>query len=323
MLLVRRSLLSAGLSEQNIEIIFDSWRVSTKKQYLTYLHKWIIFCTNDNIDIFTKDVNKVLSFLNLLYDNGLTYSAINTARSALSAFLGVADMEHLGTHPLVIRFMKGVSRNRPALPRYNYIWDVKIVFNMFRIQPLVEFISLYDLTLRTVTLLALVSAQRSQSIHMLDMNNMIVTNDCYVFQLHGQFKQSRLGHESMTITLPAYKKDIRICIVHTLSEYLCRTKHLRHSSKLFVSTIKPHKPVSKDTIGRWIKLTLQNAGVDVTKFKPHSTRAAATSAAERQGVKISEILNVAGWSNEKTFARFYNRPLQTNEAQFSEAILRR
>ncbi|KAI0233244.1 hypothetical protein LSAT2_016478, partial [Lamellibrachia satsuma] len=58
------------------------------------------------------------------------------------------------------RFMKGVARDRPSLPRYNCIWDVNVVLNMFRKQPLAEFLSLYDLTLRTVTLLALVSAQR-------------------------------------------------------------------------------------------------------------------------------------------------------------------
>ena len=29
--------------------------------------------------------------------------------------------------------------------------------------------------------------------------------------------------------------------------------------------------------------------------------------AKRKGVIMSDILNVAGWSNEKTFARFYNK----------------
>ncbi|KAI0243433.1 hypothetical protein LSAT2_009752, partial [Lamellibrachia satsuma] len=101
-------------------------------------------------------------------NTGLTYSAINTARSALSSFLGITVDKPVGTDALVVRFMKGVARDRPSLPRYNCIWDVNVVLNMFRKQPLAEFISLYDLTLRTVTLLALVSAQRTQSIQLLD-----------------------------------------------------------------------------------------------------------------------------------------------------------
>ena len=57
---------------------------------------------------------------------------------------------------------------------------------MFR--PLVEFVSLYDLTLRTVTLLALVSAQRCQSLHLLDVKFMSVLTDRFVFWLIGNVK---------------------------------------------------------------------------------------------------------------------------------------
>ena len=71
-----------------------------------------------------------------------------------------------------------------------------------------------------ITLLALVSAQRGQSIHMLDTSAMHVSNEQYVFRLHGQFLQARVGNETLTITLPAYKDDIRLCIVNTLAVYL-------------------------------------------------------------------------------------------------------
>lgn len=303
-------------------MVLSSWRESTKRQYLVYIQKWITFCIQRHIDAFTKDVSHILNFLNVLYDEGLTYSAINTARSAISAFLGVLDVDQIGSHPLVVRFMKGISQTRPTLPRYHCIWDVKDVLNMFRQQPLVEYLSLYDLTLRTVTLLALVSAQRGQSIHMLDINDMEVTSDQYIFHLHGHFKQARIGHEMLNIILPAFKDDIRICIVNTLSVYLRRTESLRSGSQLFVSTVKPHNAVSKDTIARWIKVTLRLAGIDVGIFKPHSTRAAATSAAHRQGAKIADILKVAGWSSEKTFAKFYDKPLENVDVTFSGAVLR-
>ena len=135
--------------------------------------------------------------------------------------------------------MKGVARDRPSLPRYNCIWDVNVVLNMFRKQPLAEFLSLYDLTLRTVTLLALVSAQRTQSIHLLDTECMTVSKDKYVFHLRGDFKQARLGHEHFDVVLHAFDRDIRICIFNTLSIYLTKTTDLRQSSKLFVSTVQP------------------------------------------------------------------------------------
>ena len=198
-----------------------------------------------------------------------------------------------------------------------------MVLDMFRMQPLGEFLSLYDLTLRTVTLLALVSAQRCQTLHMLDLDYMVASDDSYSFTVQGDFKQSRLGHNVLHVTLPAYVRDCRNCIVQTLSVYIERTKTLHSSSKLFVSTVKPHEPVSKDTISRWVKASLRIAGIDTSVFKPHSMRAAATSAAQRKGVLLIEIINVAGWSNATTFAKFYDMPLQSDSnSNFAEAILR-
>ena len=159
---------------------------------------------------------------------------------------------------------------------------------------------------------------------MLDIERMTMTDDKIVFHVHADFKQSRLGNESMEIILPAFKDDKRICIVHTLHIYLNKTSKLRKSSKLFISTVRPHNEVSKDTIARWIKASLKLAGVDVSIFKPHSARAAATSAAQRKGVPLGEILSVARWSNEATFAKFYRKPLHaSSDDNFAQAILSR
>ena len=57
---------------------------------------------------------------------------------------------------------------------------------------------------------------------------------------------------------------------------------------------------------------MASAGVDVNTFKPHSTRAAAASKAKTASVPIKEILDTAGWSSERTFDRFYNKPSQNS-----------
>ena len=33
----------------------------------------------------------------------------------------------VGQHPVIIRFMKGIFNIKPALPKYNFTWDVGIV----------------------------------------------------------------------------------------------------------------------------------------------------------------------------------------------------
>ena len=85
-----------------------------------------------------------------------------------------------------------------------------------------------------------------------------------------------------------------------MREYLDRTKYLRVGSDIMISSLKPHKAASKTTISCWVKTILTQAGVD-RHFKPQSTRSAAT--ARLKGV----TLQTAGWSNVKSFAKFYNK----------------
>ena len=80
-------------------------------------------------------------------------------------------------------------------------------------------------------------------------------------------------------------------------------KTLRKGSYLFITTIKPHEAVSKDTISRWLKTILQRAGIDTSVYKGHSTRTASTSAANAAGIPINIIMEKAGWSKENTFAK--------------------
>ena len=191
--------------------------------------------------MFTSNVTYVIDFLGILFQDGLSYSAINTARSSISAFLGVAKTDSLGSDMLVTRFMKGVSRSRPTVARYQNVWDVSLVLDMFRKQLLPEFLSLYDLSMRTVTLLALVSAQRSQSIHLLDIDNMSREEDQFSFRLCGDFKQSRIGHETLEIILPSYQSqsDLRLCIVVNI-------KKSKNPKKVWIQLTPPtHPPIPK------------------------------------------------------------------------------
>ena len=64
---------------------------------------------------------------------------------------------------------------------------------------------------------------------------------------------------------------------------------------------------TKNTISRWFKTSLKLAGIDTDVFKGHSIRSAASSAAKIQGAQMTDILSIAGWSNEETFARYYNK----------------
>ena len=149
-----------------------SWRQSTGKQYQCYLLKWIEFCQKENIPIAQADVNDGLKFLTYLYQTGVGYSAINTARSALSAVIKSDSFRTFGEHPLVTRFLKGVFELKPSLPRYSAMWDVGTVLSYLQSLTAIEDLKLDILTRKLTTLLALLTAQGCQTLTSLDLDHM-------------------------------------------------------------------------------------------------------------------------------------------------------
>lgn len=68
-----------------------------------------------------------MEYLTQQFRNGLAYDSLNTARSALSSLGLHFDGFKVGSHPLVIRYMKGIFVLKPPKPRYTAVWDVNHV----------------------------------------------------------------------------------------------------------------------------------------------------------------------------------------------------
>lgn len=228
-----------------------------------------------------------------------------------------------GAHPMVCRFLKGVFELKPSLPRYKDIWDVSTVLNyLSSLHPPKE-LTLKDLTFKTTMLLALLSGQRCQTLHLLLLSGMVLQNDSCVFKINSLLKTSRPGRHLSELTFSAYPPDNRLCPILCLAAYVDRTKQLRNGSdQLLVSFQKPHRPVSTDTISRWLKEVLQRSGIDTSIFKGHSTRAASTSAADNSKVPMSTILDSAGWSNASTFGRYYKKPIVAASPTYGQLFWR-
>ncbi|XP_068731221.1 uncharacterized protein [Montipora capricornis] len=151
--------------------------------------------------------------------------------------------------------MKGVFRSRPPVPRYEATWDVQVVLSHLASFAPVNQLDLKSLTHKLVMLVALVSAQRMQSIHLLDLQLMKTGTDMVEFAFPTHIRQSRPGYKTPSLQLKAYPADPGLCVVTHLREYLVRTQELRGSeSKLLISYVRRHHAVSKDTIARWTAL---------------------------------------------------------------------
>ena len=298
----------------------DAWRPSTKKLYTTYLNKWAVFCLERGIEILKPTLPQACKFLRLLSTRGAGYAALNSARCALSTILPGFNGRSFGTHPYVCWLVKGGYERNPPKPRYNQFWNVNKVFSLFKNWGKNSELSLKRLSLKLAMLLLLTSAQRGQTIVNLSTEDLEI-EELATFKMKVLLKHNRVGDRLDSLTFRPFARCKRLCVVHTLKCYLKRLEASRQYSQLLLSFVRPHGPISRDTLSRWVLEVLREAGINVDKYKSHSTRGATTSAAKRLGVPVSLILKQASWKEASSFARFYDKELDNDTTDVAQRLL--
>ena len=95
-----------------------------------------------------------------------------------------------------------------------------------------------------------------QTVHLLDIRNMSITDSIVKVSIGDKLKQTRPGCHIHELEFPAYYPDQRLCPVPFVKQYLIRTKPLRGEiTNLFISFVRPYRSVIKSTISRWVKTT--------------------------------------------------------------------
>ena len=240
---VRQSIQGMGLSPEAIEIYMSSWRKSTQQQYKGYIERWLKFCTDNRVSPLSPQTSEVIEYLLSLFNSGLGYSCLNTARSALSSVLFHQNGIAIGSHPLIVCFMKGVFERRPSLPRYTSTWDVNIVLSYIKSLSVNALLSLKDLSHKPACLLVILSGQRVQTIHLLDIKHMFIQDNRVVFQVKELVKQSKAGRHLNDFESMAYTIDERLCVLSCLKEYVKRTELIRGTKEIYTESSLTSEPL--------------------------------------------------------------------------------
>ena len=131
---------------------------------------------------------------------------------------------------------------------------------------------------KTVFLIAITSGQRHSSLQTLSMEPGHLrweNSGVHWIPRASLFAKNQTASSgSVEIFLPSLashssvEEDKVWCPVRSLRWYLDRTKSLRSSSDLFVTTTAPHRAASKDTVSRWLMDCIKLAGDDVFRRVP-------------------------------------------------------
>lgn len=291
---------------------------STIVQYNVTYKLWWEYCKNNQFSPLDGDIKKVILFFqHLLQTTKNIFGSFNSHRAALSLILP----GNVGDNADLKRFLKGVFRLRPSRPRYDSVWDPQQVLTFLRKS---EDSDLKSLTTKLITLLALATGQRIQTLSLIRCANIQELDSGLKIFIPDLIKTSGPYKKQPSLNLPYFRDDPKLCVATTIKKYLNITMDLRQDNcdNLFLTYKRPHGSASKQSLSRWVKNTLKAAGVNTNIFKSHSTRHASTSAALRRGVSVDVIKNSAGWSKDSsTFAKFYNRPL-TEPQNLLEAVFK-
>ena len=291
--LIRFVQMSLTLSKAAIEIISASWRQGTANN--GHNKRFVDFCHKRQADPLCATTETSIEFLTKYFNTGVGYSAVNSARSALSSLIKPLHGISFGKDPLVSRFLRGVFNIRLALPRYITTWNVNKVFQYLRKQQARVNCDLKALSHRLTILLCLTTGQRDQTIKFLNLECLKVFDDRAILFIPDKLKTTRSGHHLPPLELKAYK-DVEFCVVSHLRQDITLKGNLRKGDdkQLLLSYVKPQKAISTTTHSTWCVCIMKESGVNVDIFGSHSTRTASTSKCKAAGLSLKRYQNRQG-----------------------------
>ena len=187
---------SKSLPRDALEILLALWRVGTEKSNNPHVKRFVKFCRERYTDFIKATTEMGTEFLTEYFKTGVSYSSVNSVRSALSSIIKPVCNAPFGKSPLVCRFLKGVFNIRPALPRYVTTWDVTKVFTFIKSKPTLTNCFLKTLSHRLAILLFLKTGQRDQTIKCLNLDYIKISSEKVVLFVPETLKTTRPGHHS-------------------------------------------------------------------------------------------------------------------------------
>lgn len=112
--------------------------------------------------------------------------------------------------------MKGVYETGPSLPKHQEIWGV---LGFLQTQAPVEGLTLKNLTMKLSMVLALISAQRCQTLKALSIDYLKLGKKDCTFYSTKLLKTSRPGNHQSTLVIKSFAPNEKLCPIKALKEY--------------------------------------------------------------------------------------------------------
>src|ERR1044072_6275697 len=206
-----------------------------------------------SVDPFTCNLNHICEFFADKLQEGKAANTIAEYRSAISKFHNFVDRQSIGTHPVISHAIAAIMKENPP-PSHDD--------DIINITPFLEFIvslgdndsmTLRNLSLKTVFLMALVTASHPSDLTRIDLSTARFASNSYFFNcIVPKESKISLAHapsttksRTKTVFVRSYPDNPDLCPFSALKTLISRTSHLRTSNdrkrSIFLITKQPFR----------------------------------------------------------------------------------
>lgn len=307
---------------------------STRVSYNNVLSKCQLFCVEKNVPFPPPCSARLADFLCYLADSSRRpRSLLCTANAALSHVYIHSGLPDLTKSPTVIGLCTALVKSGTKEPiRHSSVLPMEAFHRMFTAWEDNEELSLADLRLKAITLLALSIMLRPSDIapkgEVFDSftgetNKFLFTTDMLSF-----------SPEGVTITLMAIKNDSartgfevflpalanpKLDPVLTLSSYIQRSAPFRSDGAVFLSLKKPFQAISASSVSKILESSISRAGLGGQGFSAKSFRPTGATRAIDAGIDPNIVQKMGRWKCTEVFRDHYIH--SKTPAEFTSAII--
>ena len=178
-----------GISKETCACLLRSINTQSLCAYLRSWKDFTDWCYTGKIGYGSLSVNTVCAYLIYLFKKGHQVSYLNVARSSLSFFL--SQIFEIGEHPRIKRLFRFFWRRRPSFPRYFVTWDIRKVLKFLSDWHPINRLTFKQITLKALSLVALTSSDRAQTLESIDIEHSEVSEEGIFFPIYTLLKSSR------------------------------------------------------------------------------------------------------------------------------------
>ena len=307
----------------------SSARQSTLANYESRWRTYCDWCSGRGEDPISPSAARLADFFIYLREQKFfSLSAVKGYRSALSHIFALQGLDLTQSREISMLF-RHFEVSCPFKVIQPPKWDLTLVLRSLLRRPYEPLSSASDkdLTLKTIFLLAFASSKRVSELHGLSCAvRRRLDGKSLAFSFAPDFiaKTQRPEHPSSyfdEFSVPSLQDfvgadpdEMLLCPVRSLNAYLDRTAPLRPSSskRLFLSSGRIKKEVSKNTISFWLRRVIRRAYEDLpdnevtlARISIQEIRAVSTSSLFRKNLSVAQVMRAAQWRSISTFASFY------------------